>query len=793
MLFDPARVSTIFLISLLVFCHSFGVTGRAFSQSLLSDRAWLEEKMNNLIEKDLSDQNSYARFLKMIKAPLIPNKSVANPVLLEKLELLSPIELQPKPYLSPIQTNDLTYESSVLQSNSIFSWNTGIEKNTVDIEIDSNRQDPEWVNNEFINFNKKPLAEIEELIFSDPEAAREKYLKYEDWLKIEDRVRLKVQLLYQLKKWASAEKLSIAFLKERPKSSVVPFIYYYLNKSLHSQNKPLDQNTILRDRAIKELSVKRRIDFLLMLSSEAESKREILTAIQYRIELLNNSETSDEADLKKISFLIKEVQSTEELKILLVNYPDIEWLQEQIFDIKFDLFSKQRRYIEALVILDQRLNLAREISDENQYNRLKKIQERFVLALNVNPKRIGVILPMSSSNVKIVRLVQETLNGLRLALYANKIKAFNNSYENSTLRERTVAKNSGKVTNSTLSPVLVDSWELVIRDSHLNPEKTKNAIRELAQIEKVISIIGPLARKTSEAAASEAERLGVPLISLSLTDSIPEYGEYIFRNNQSWKQEVQKLADYAMDKLQACRFLILYAKTREGRQKMRHFWNAVEQNGCDVLAVEGFKHEGQKSLVNEFDTFTGKIKQISTKDKNILKELKEKEDPVHNFDALYVAVGAGGVKNLRLILPYSAVYKMRNIKFLGDSGWNDSALPFSPGVSGVRKPIFADSFFLGSKTEKIEQLKRIHEQILYRHQNYIGPSSYTAHAYDTLMILMQLLNDERHQSHRDLKDALKKMENFQGVSGKLRFDNKGEAIREIHLLTLKRGKIQPLN
>ena len=73
---------------------------------------------------------------------------------------------------------------------------------------------------------------------------------------------------------------------------------------------------------------------------------------------------------------------------------------------------------------------------------------------------------------------------------------------------------------------------------------------------------------------------------------------------------------------------------------------------------------------------------------------------------LYVAVGTGGVKNLRLILPYSAVYKMRKTKFLGDSGWNDSALPFSPGVSGVRKPVFADSFFLGSKTKAMGQLKK---------------------------------------------------------------------------------------
>ncbi len=83
----------------------------------------------------------------------------------------------------------------------------------------------------------------------------------------------------------------------------------------------------------------------------------------------------------------------------------------------------------------------------------------------------------------------------------------------------------------------------------------------------MIAIIGPLARKTSEAAAEEAERLRVPLISLSLTENIPELGEFIFRNNQSWKQEIQELLEYATSELQACRFLILYAKTREGRQK----------------------------------------------------------------------------------------------------------------------------------------------------------------------------------------------------------------------------------
>ena len=131
---------------------------------------------------------------------------------------------------------------------------------------------------------------------------------------------------------------------------------------------------------------------------------------------------------------------------------------------------------------------------------------------------------MSSSNVKIIRLVQETLNGLRLALYANKINALNDNPDNSTSLEKTVTENSGKVSDNGFSGQFEDSWELVIRDSHLDPQKTKSAIRELVELERVIAIIGPLARKTSEAAAEEAERLSVPLISLSLTDSIPEYG-----------------------------------------------------------------------------------------------------------------------------------------------------------------------------------------------------------------------------------------------------------------------------
>ncbi|MEC9070656.1 MAG: ABC transporter substrate-binding protein [SAR324 cluster bacterium] len=608
------------------------------------------------------------------------------------------------------------------------------------------------------------IPEIEKLLISNTDAAKEMYLEIENQLEIEERTQLKIKLLYHLNEWSSAEILAKAFLSERPQSPITPVIFYYLNKALQSQKKELSQNLILKKHTVKNLEPKLLSDFLRMLSDEALMQGDLFTAIRYRLDELKNAGTSLMADTGKLASLLKELKFVEQLNNLSLNFPNLTWLQDRIPPLKIEILVKQKRYHEALKIVNHQLKIARGTNHTVKIELLNKMQSNLSKAINLNPRRIGVILPLSSTNTKVASLAHEALNGLRMALRASEI---------------TIKKP-------------LDTWELVIRDSHLNQEKTKSAIRELVEKEGVIAVIGPLARKTSEAAAKEAERLHIPLISLSLTADIPEFGDYVFRNNQSWKKEVQELLDYAVSELQACRFLILYAKTREGRQKMRHFWDAALHKGCKVVATEGFKNDGQKSLVNEFDTFTGKLQRISAKDKNILKELKEKEVPIHNFDAVFVAIGSGGVSNLSLIFPYSAVYKMEKTTFLGDNGWNDAALPYAHGLRGVKKLVFVDTFFPQDNTHAMQQLLRLHERILYRHQNYLGPTPYTAYAYDTLMILMHLLNDEKNQSHWDLRNALINMDNFSGVTGNLSFDEKGEVQRGIKLLTVRRGKIQML-
>ena len=769
------------------------IFGVLIAQSLLSDRAWLQQyiEYSEKIEYKLGNISILPSDL--FFPPLIPYKRKNKPDLKVYSNRFSSSKINKNPTIPSINGKYPYTKLPESMLRRLFPWfSKELSKLSNGNDDFLSTLGEEVANIEFSGILMW-VSHIQNLLNSNPEKARLKFLEIEEKLDVEDRTLLKVQIFYFLNEWSKAEKLAEAFLREKPKSRNNPLIFYYLNKSLLAQKKQLNQDQIFRELTIKYLEPKLLVDFLKILSNEAYLQGDIQSALKFQLEVLRNKETSQLSDRKIVLRLLRELSSYSKLQILSDNYPNLNWLQEQILSKQINFLLGKKRFREALGVVEKRLEFALKIRDEEQAEFLYEIKENLTKSIKINPKKIGIVLPLSSSNPKIARFAQETLNGLWLALHANEI-SFRDFHKIDSQKSQKHSKSKlTKISNnSENSQKIEEFWELVVRDSHLNEEITKSVIRELVEEEHVIAIIGPLARKTSEAAAEVAERLRVPLLSLSLTDSIPKLGEYIFRNNKSWKQEVSVLLDYAVSELQACRFVILFTETREGRQKMRHFWDETLKKGCEIVAVEGFKDEGQKSLVNEFDTFTGKNLYMNIEEKIILDELKEKEDPIHNFDAVFVAVGSGGVKNLRLIFPYSAVYKMEKILFLGDSGWNDLAIQFAPGLRGVRRPIFVDSFFLGSNTFEMETLLNLHERILYRHQNYKGPTAYTVYAFDTLMILLRLLKEKPNLNHKELKEALLSMKPLQSITGNLKFDKYGEIQRELKFLTLRRGKIHPL-
>ena len=79
MLIGIVRVFTILLSLLLGILNFYAASGLAVAQSLLSDRVWLEQRINIFSEKELTEQNSYGRFSGIMHAPLIFHQADARP------------------------------------------------------------------------------------------------------------------------------------------------------------------------------------------------------------------------------------------------------------------------------------------------------------------------------------------------------------------------------------------------------------------------------------------------------------------------------------------------------------------------------------------------------------------------------------------------------------------------------------------------------------------------------------------------------------------------------------------
>ena len=522
------------------------------------------------------------------------------------------------------------------------------------------------------------------------------------------------------------------------------------------------------------LTCEQKAKLLGYMAREAAEKGDSRAAAGYLLQQAEVAHPDFSAQTEQILNLLESIENAEELQILEEKYSHIDFVREELPYLRLNLLLKQEEYILALSLIETLLSQLQKqrVSEKLEY--LSSLQNHINLILSVNPKRIGVILPLSSTNPQIAPLAREAMQGLRLGLIAFS-----------------EVKESGRRTGDSQVGGDGESFELIFRDSLLNAESSAAAVRELIEEEHVIAIIGPLIRRTSESAAREAQRLQVPLISLSLTASIPHSGSFVFRNNENWEQEMKVLARYAYDYKNARRFLILYPESREGKYKMNLFWQEVERLGGTIVGGESFEL-GQENFIRHFESFTGLNRFIDPQDKIILDKFEEEQQPVRDFDALFVPIGRNHLEDLKVLLPYSTVYKMGDIFILGDSGWNDYAI--LPTIEKyVGETVFVDSFFKQIQQPQMQRFLRLHELFYMHHLNYRGPTSYTAYAFDTVNLLQNLLSSQENRNYRQLQQALLHMEPYAGVTGMITFSENGEAQREMKLLTVRSGKIVPVN
>ena len=343
--------------------------------------------------------------------------------------------------------------------------------------------------------------------------------------------------------------------------------------------------------------------------------------------------------------------------------------------------------------------------------------------------------------------------------------------------------------------------KLIIKDTESDADKAAAAVKELFE-EHVAAIIGPIV--TAESAALVAQNKGVPIITITQKNNITDTGDYVFRNFFTPMMQVQALVSYVIEKLGLGSFAILYPDDNYGTTFMNLFWDEVTAYGGKVVGVESYNVEDTdfadpiKKLVGLYYEVPEDLKIIdilvednendvaedekeSKEDDNIS---EEEPEAIVDFDAIFIP---DAPERAGLIIPQLAFYDVKDVYLLGTNLWHcDSLIKMTQRY--VQNAIVPDVFFAESSSKQVADFVAIFEQTFKEKPEFIE-----AVAYDSAMILFQIVSRPDIRYRSSIKSALINLNNFQGVTGLTSFDSNGEIKKRLYLLRIKGNKFIELD
>jgi branched-chain amino acid transport system substrate-binding protein len=335
---------------------------------------------------------------------------------------------------------------------------------------------------------------------------------------------------------------------------------------------------------------------------------------------------------------------------------------------------------------------------------------------------------------------------------------------------------------------------LVVQDSGSDPATAAAAVRELTLTQKVAAIIGPLSRQAAEAAASEAQQLQVPIVTLTQRREIIQVGDYVFRDFLSNEQQVRALAEYAVLGLGLRRFAILYPQDAYGGRLTQLFSDEVSRLGGEVKGTEAYS-TSQTDFAYQIKKFLG-LSSSGEKtgpaevglpgedtegpdEQQELGSLPETAIQV-DFEAMFIP---DGYDKVGLIAPQLAYHDLTGIRLLGINLWNSPKLleMAGPYVEGA---VFVDGFFPDSQRPMTRQFVQSYQEIFGEIPGY--PE---AHGYDVMRLVMATLEERGVTTRPRLREALLAVRDLPGVEGTATMTPTREVERQPFFITVQKRRM----
>ena len=391
--------------------------------------------------------------------------------------------------------------------------------------------------------------------------------------------------------------------------------------------------------------------------------------------------------------------------------------------------------------------------------------------------KIGVVLPLTG---KLALTGQKVLQGIQLAVNQLPFQA----------REK---------------------LDLEVRDSgHQLP--MKEIITDLSGLPNVVGIIGPLLSDEVAIAGEVARDYQIPIFSpTASTHGLVDENPFMFRNALTREIQAKFLAEYAVNTLQLKRFAVLHPYEPFGLELKDTFIKEVESFGGEVVAVAGYdrtQNDFKKQILELGGVEDDELEKIarelvlsegvipdfsspSTYSRPLIDMGHWSGDDVEklkvslelSYDAIFIP---GVYDKVGLIIPQLAFYNVNTVTLLGTNGWNSPEL-VTMGGKYLTNVYFVDGYYPDSHQVEVQKFVRD-----FKANFGEVPAYLSAQAFDAANIVIS--NILAGAGNRiKMKESLKTVKNFPGVTGKTTMLPSGDSEKNIFALTVKRKKIVQQN
>lgn len=298
---------------------------------------------------------------------------------------------------------------------------------------------------------------------------------------------------------------------------------------------------------------------------------------------------------------------------------------------------------------------------------------------------------------------------------------------------------------------------LVIEDSKGTASEAAEAVKRLAKEDKVYAIVGPNASVGAVPASQVAEDAKVPLLSPWSTNPKTTAGKnWVFRACFTDAFEGRVLAKFAQGYLRATKAAVLYDPGSEApRSQAELFKTDFEEAGGKVVAFETYK-TGEK----DFTAPLGRIKAASP-------------------DIVFLPSYYNEVP-----LQLQQAHKLGlKVPFLGSDNWSSPELIKLAGRD-AEGASFCNHY---SPETRIDAVAKF----VTRYRNKYGqtPDDVAALTYDSFKLLAKALSGSARLDREAIRDALAKIREFEGVTGKMVFkEGSRDPVKSAVMMRVEGGK-----